>query len=73
MITLAEAKELQYGDVLVNDQGKRWRVSGKVQRWKRDPDRIRVPLKHGIRHYDALVTSDFDTKGECPFMTREMT
>lgn len=72
MITLAGAKELRYGEVLVDDNGKRWRVTGKVQTWKRDPNRIRVPLKHGLYAYGALITSDF-VNGECSFMTREVT
>lgn len=58
-ITLDEAKELRPGDILVDQRGKRWKVSGKVQRWVRDPDRIRVPLKHGLYAYDALTTADF--------------
>lgn len=59
MITLDEAKELQYRDVLIDAQGKRWRVNGAVKTWKRDPHRIRVPLKHGLYAYDALTESDF--------------
>lgn len=59
MITLEEAKELKPGDVLIDSQGKRWKVNGKVQRWVRDPDRIRVPLKHGLYAYDAITEADF--------------
>ena len=75
MITLEQAKNLQYGDVLL--QGRpggipmRWRVNGKVQRWKREPDRIRVPLKYGLYNYGALVTADFDINGECDWLTLE--
>ena len=61
MITLAQAKALKPGDVLhfelrQNADGtcERWRVNGRVQTWKRDPDRIRIPVKHGLRDYDAL-------------------
>ena len=36
----------------------RWRVTGKVQRWKRDPERFRVPLKHGLYDYGALLPGD---------------
>ncbi len=70
MITLDEAKELQYGDILVTPNGKRWKVSGKVQTWKRDESRIRVPLKHGLYAYDALTTADFKD-GVCNLLTRE--
>ena len=73
MITLAQAKELQYREVLVDDQGKRWYVSGRVQTWKKDPSRIRVPLKHGLYVHDALNGSDFDRNGVCNFLTKEGT
>lgn len=59
MITLAEAKNLQYGDILLDAQGKRWKVNGQVKTWKTDASRIRVPLKHGLYAYDALTQSDF--------------
>lgn len=61
MITLDQAKQLKYGQVLYhahhrNADGtpQRWRVSGKVKIWKRDASRIRVPLKHGLYDNDAL-------------------
>ena len=69
-ITLEEAKQLQYGDYLIADNGKRWKVNGKVQRWKRSPDRIRVPLKHGLYAYDAITESDFPL-GTCHLLTKE--
>jgi hypothetical protein len=72
MITLDEAKQLQYGDILIDDRNRRWKVSGKVQTWKRDANRVRVPLKHGLYSYDSLNTSDFNMQGECPFMTKEV-
>jgi len=69
MITLDEAKQLQYGDILVDEYGKRWKVSGQVKTWKRDTNRIRVPLKHGLYRYDALTEADF-IKGACSYMSR---
>jgi len=71
MITLAEAKRLKYGDSLIDDQGKRWRVTGAVKTWKKDSSRIRVPLKHGLYTYGALETHDFDSEGQCHFVRRE--
>lgn len=54
-ITLEQAKGLSIGQILYHkiDRNRdhtpvRWKVNGKVKRWKRDPDRIRVPLKYGI-------------------------
>jgi len=56
MLTLERAKALRFGEVLVIN-GRRWKVNGKVQTWKRDASRIRVPLKHGLYSYDALDES----------------
>jgi len=70
VLTLEQAKNLEYGDKLIDQRGKRWKVNGRVQRWKRSPDRIRVPLKHGLYRYDAITDSDF-YKGECDLLTLE--
>lgn len=71
MLTLEEAKKLQYNDVLVDSWGKRWYVKGAVKLWKRDKNRIRVPLKHGLYVYGALTGADFDSDNVCRWMTRE--
>ena len=61
MLTLDEAKALTRGRILYhvyqrNADGSpaRWRVNGKVKLWKRSPDRVEVPLKHGMYAYDYL-------------------
>jgi hypothetical protein len=61
-ITLDEAKNLKYGDILFhaihkNADGtpQRWKVNGKVKTWKRNPKRVYIPLKHGLNHYDHLT------------------
>ena len=66
-ITLEQAKSLKYGDILHHEVNKnadgtpqRWRVNGKVKRWKRSPDRIQVPLKYGLYGYDYLTENDLD-------------
>jgi hypothetical protein len=66
-ITLEQAKALQYGDMIhhvmnknADDTPQRWKVNGKVKRWKRDPDRIEVPLKHGLYTYGQLSEDDLD-------------
>ena len=69
-ITLDEAKQLQYGDILIDRWNKRWKVSGQVKTWKTDPNRIRVPLKHGLYSYDSLNTEDFKD-GVCHDVTKE--
>ena len=67
MITLQQAKNLKHGDILHHTVNKnadgtpqRWRVNGMVKRWKRNPDRIQVPLKHGLYRYDYLTENDLD-------------
>lgn len=61
-ITLEQAKSLKSGQVLyhVTHQNRdgspvRWIVNGKPKVWKRDPSRVRVPLKHGMWDYDYLT------------------
>ena len=63
MLDLETILNLKHGDVLhidhpVRSTCQRWRVTGKVQRWKRDLERFRVPLKHGLYNYDALLPGD---------------
>ncbi len=67
-ITLAEAKQLRPGNILHDTNGKRWKVNGQVKTWKTDPNRIRVPLKHGLYAYDALTEADFKD-GVCELLT----
>ena len=69
MITLDEAKKLRPGDILIDQRGKRWKVNGQVKTWKRDPNRIRVPLKHGLYVYDALTEREF-SQGSCSLLTK---
>jgi hypothetical protein len=76
MITLAEAKLLKPGEILLDSNGKRWKVNGKVQTWKRNPLRIRIPLKHGLYSYGAITEADFFQKQSggpytCDLLSRE--
>lgn len=66
-ITLEQAKALKPGDMLYstttfNRKGEpaRARITGKVQTWKRDPSRVRVPWKVGLYQYGAVTESDLD-------------
>jgi len=59
---LQDAKKLTTNDTIyhcvnVNADGspQRWIVNGKVKTWKRDPDRVQVPLKHGMYSYGYLT------------------
>lgn len=71
MITFDEALALKYRQVLVDNNGLRWYVNGKVQTWKKNPNRIRIPLKHGLYTYDALTEADFTLDGKCYRVTME--
>jgi hypothetical protein len=69
-ITLEQAKNLTHGKILHTNEGcKRWRVNGKVKRWKRDPDRFSVPIKHGVWSYDYLENNGLEMvhlEKDCP-------
>ena len=63
-LTLARAKKLNYGDIIYekgkyNTDGthRRCRVSGKVKTWKRNKNRVKIPIKHGLDSY-GYVTED---------------
>ena len=67
MITINQAKDLKQGDILyhvinrnADNTPQRWRVNGKVKLWKRSPNRIQVPLKHGLYSYDYLTEDDLN-------------
>lgn len=63
-LTLEQAKQVKYGQILYsmihfNKQGQpaRWKVNGQVKTWKRDFNRVKIPVKHGLYAYD-YVTED---------------
>jgi hypothetical protein len=81
-MTVSEAKELQYGDILhyrqctrligprggIRETSIRYRVNGKVKTWKRQPDRVQVPIKHGLYDYaylDNFNLEVFHKETEC--------
>lgn len=53
--------------------GNWWRLrrNGATKRWKTDPNRVRVPLKAGLRTYDVIATyaHDLGPKGGHLFNT----
>ena len=67
MITLIQAKSLNYGDVLhhtshTNADGtpQRWRVIGHPKTWKRTPSKVKVPIKHGLRSFDYITEDSLE-------------
>lgn len=54
---------LDSGSLEVEMSSGRWwqiRRNGATRRWKRDPSRIYVPFKAGLRVYGAITESDFN-------------
>lgn len=49
-----------------------WRRNGQTKRWKRQPERFKIPIKTGFRGpYDYLTESnlnDFHTRRDCPVL-----
>ena len=67
---LTEALQLSYGDTiehktLQNADGSamRFKVNGKVKTWKRDKQRIAIPLKHGLYDYGYLTNGTVEGNG----------
>jgi hypothetical protein len=66
-MTLAEAKALKRGQIIymrcwTNADGlpTRWRVNGMAKTWKRSPERVQVPIKHGLYSYGYLTDTDLN-------------
>ena len=66
-ITLKQAKEQKPGTILFHTINKnsdgyaqRWKVNGKIQLWKRSPERVKIPLKYGLYRYDYLTENELD-------------
>lgn len=66
-LTIAKAKKLNLGDIVYeknehNSDGtnRRWKVTGKVKVWKRDKDRVKVPIKHGLYHHAYITKHNID-------------
>jgi hypothetical protein len=79
-ITLEQAKALQFGDYIHsnhftmadNSTPVRWRVNGMVKRWKRDPDRIQIPVKYGLYDHAYLCHGEIADKVYMRSITLEL-
>ena len=75
-ITLEQAKALKHGDIAHDDNYKnadgtcqRWRVTGKVKTWKRNPEKVKVPIARGLYQHGYLQGIDLGLmhlESECP-------
>jgi len=78
-ITLKQAKQLTYGDVIYSNQftnanktPRRWRVNGQVKIWKRDPNRIQIPVKYGLYNHAYLCHGEISNKVYMRSITLEL-
>jgi hypothetical protein len=79
-ITLQQAKALQFGDLIYsnhftgadNQTPVKWRVNGQVKRWKRDPDRIQIPFKHGLYDHAYLCHGEIGDRIYMKSITLEL-
>ena len=58
-LTLVTFIHAQYRDTFIDDNGKRWCVNGKVKRWKKDPARFSIPVKHGLYTYGYIDNNNW--------------
>lgn len=66
-MTIQEAMTLKPGQIIyfkneynADGTAMRWRVSGQVKTWKRDPSRFSVPIKHGLKTYSHMTEQEMD-------------
>jgi hypothetical protein len=63
-MTLEEAKALKYGDhvgIISRSEHPKLRTvktNGRVKRWKRQPDRIEIPMKYGMYTYFTITNEN---------------
>ena len=64
-ITLDQAKQLKTGQTVYHTINKnadqtpqRWKVNGKVKTWKRNPEKVQIPVKHGLYSFDYITEND---------------
>ena len=70
MITLEQAKNLKYGQVLEHTKltnadktPMRFVIKGAAKTWKRNKDRIRIPLKRGLYEFGELTNGTSEKGG----------
>lgn len=71
-MTIGEARNLKYGDTVsfIDKNGlyRNCKVNGKPRTWKREPERILVPVKYGLYEYAALEKSGPDSMNFEPLL-----
>jgi len=66
-MTLTEAKSLNYGDMVYSKHYKnadgtpqRFRINGKVHTWKRNSNRVKVPIRRGLWENGYLTEENIE-------------
>lgn len=49
--------------LMKNDNWWKIRRNGKTQKWKNDPERIRIPVKMGLYGHESITEDDFKADG----------
>ena len=87
-LTLARAKNLSHGTVLhygncavhIGPRGgktfsiENWRVNGRPKTWVKQPTKVKVPIKYGLRAYSYITEFDlefFHLANECEVLNGE--
>ena len=79
-ITLEQAKQLTHGDIIYSNQftnsdkktPRRWRISGEAKLWKRDSNRIQIPVKYGLYNHGYLCAGTISDKIYMKSITLEL-
>jgi len=64
-LTLDQAKELKHGTIVYHTINKnsdgsaqKWKVNGKVKTWKKNPEKVQIPVKYGLYRYDYITENE---------------
>lgn len=79
MITIEQAKSLGYREELHSDDYRQNRgkdcyrvfVSGRPKTWKRQPDKVIIPVKHGMYQSEHITETELNfwhLRKDCPLL-----
>ena len=66
----ADTATMFHSNLVKNSDGscQRWRRNGQTKRWKRTPERFKIPVKFGLYAYNYLTETDapyFHVEEDC--------
>jgi len=60
-MNLQEAKNLQYGEHIIHiETNRRFKVNGKPKTWKRNLERVLIPVKYGLYVYGYFDETEIE-------------